>query len=54
MALKGGSGENNIGSKVFFLFFGRGVGGGSLMKSFKFCKDDICYDANSLPECKRF
>ena len=28
MALKGGSGENNIGSKVFFLFFGRGVGGG--------------------------
>ena len=27
MALKGGSGENNIGSKVFFLFFGRGGGG---------------------------
>ena len=50
MALKGGSGENNIGSKVFFLFFGRG-GGGSPMKSFKFCKDDICYDTNSLPEC---
>ena len=27
MALKGGSGENNIGSKVFFSFFWKGGGG---------------------------
>ena len=42
IALKGGGGENTVGLK-----------GGSPTKFLKFCRDGICNNVNSLPECQK-